>query len=242
MCTNEGECSVNKKIITQVRNGEVCIGSIKVNHPEELRKICYKLLESNNQYHNFSVSKSTINLKQSNPFKSPVKCDDKLVYRKNIGMDELGNYGYVRKEVSYSLLNTILLFISLLDNFDFSSCDKYARDFIKNGIIYASSFDEIWNKCSSDMVNKIITETKLCDDMNISSENKIKRIEAKKRDLETFRLALELGLISYDVEQVINDSSPAVFRGCSREDLQQIVINSTVLLGRDDIFRRKKIK
>lgn len=224
-------------IITQQKNNEISVGTIVVNDLENLFLICESLLKDNGVLLNY-VTKKKKNFIDVNFIlgDKPIREGNQLSYYNATNICGDGTCEIEAEVVQCLHLNSILLFISLLGNTDVVNCSKYAKDFLKSGIIYYAPFEQIWNVCSRNMVK----EFKILKELEAENpESKAIESRLKQSDLSIFKFALDNGIISY-CAKTYDASSTCLFDSFDIKDLQQVADNNMILLG--DAYSSKKVK
>ena len=217
-----------------MKNG-IHVGQIVVNNSAELKEFCNGLLKNVEEFENFREIKS----EPLGGFESliptrPIRVDEKIIY-----YDIIRRYGhdeceYIKREIEYLKLNSILLFNSFLGELDSTYYDVYAQDFVAKGIINYKPFNQIWEQCSSNMVNQIVDEYKRKNVEGINSKLKKARFRLRKLDLLAFRFALKNGMISYQTDDKLNHVQARLVNG------MQIETNNIILL--DDEVSKEILK
>ena len=212
------------------KTGSIYVGKIVVNDPEVLRNGCNELLKNSKEIDTFKVVKSEpLGGFESLISTRPIRDGEKMIYHdvtRRYGNDECE---YIKKEVEYLRLNSILLFISLLGELDSTYYDEYAQDFVAKGIINYKPFDQIWKQCSGNMVMKVVEEYKRLESEDISKSLKKAYLRLKKLDLKTFRSVLQSGVITYEIVDELNSVSG------SKIDRVQLE-NNNIIFADDEKF------
>ncbi len=213
-------------IVTQDKDRNLKYGILSVNNPETLKKIrdallCYSA-------NNYTVFGSLVRLSSSCVFPKRIVRDGNSLIFNGFVCNSIQN-GYVSDSCEYSrkvyqnnYLNTILIATSLLNDLDGSNFDSLVQSFIGNGIVRCLPIEKIWPSSSQNMYNDF-------------TQNNI--------DLVKFCDLLKEKIISYEIVEEISRQNLNSHEFSSRLiDLNQIEINSNILLGENSAFIRKKIR
>ena len=215
-------------IITYDKDRNFLIGDLVVKKKKELKEFRDCLMngsfgdEKVPAYRILSdVNKSTFrDLFRSGSFRK----DDTLVLHMELNSDSSDEIcEYNEKIIASYYLNSILIFTSLLGEIDKSSVRPIAQQFIEKGIFRCDSFEHIWKKCSSALLE-----------------------QGSKYDLIAFRAALKEPnpTISYEISRIITEEESkhgGIFKGFDNKALDQIKFNSEILLG-DNSLKKSKVK
>ena len=218
-------------IITTDQDHNFLVGDIILKDKDGLTEIRDFLLQDNKELENF---KSTvIVLKEFQPFVPLSYPKKQVLIQQYVTPFSCLNGNYLKKFIYCANLNSILLFTSLIGELEKSNSQysEYAKDFIWSGIIKNVPFSTIWEECSKNLITPC---TPAQDRM-------------RKQDLKVFRTALQLNLIQYQIDQIIEADkledyiSKRYFLN-QREAFyneQQIAINNALLKKNKNLTRKK---
>ena len=252
------ETKERRIIINNEADNSISVVELKVQDKDCLREIRNRLLKYGifdkecNLLDNYILLHSKEAVSFSKLLTTGYSDCGKFLIRQHINsIDKETDICDYTKDVYYCThLNSILLFSSLLGELDVFEYCKYSdlvKQFIANGIIKCSNFYDIWQTCSNSLVNfgsRLERESdfaKIKDTFKLTSNDSKLFNSIKKDDLYIFRTVLKSGLLCYDViDSYSASSNESNFRGFTAKDIQQINVNTAILLG--DKKCLKKIK
>lgn len=117
-------------------------------------------------------------------------------------------YDYDKEMIRCESLNSILIFSSLLGELSNSKQEAIVRDFIATGIFRYFDFEQIWDRCSHELLLK---------------ENQL--------DLLKFRSALQVGVIDYQVSDKLLEKDLRQMNVLKKLNvsLNEVILNSKVI-------------
>ncbi len=216
-------------------DSNIYVGNIEVIDKEGLKKFRDELME----YFISNTSRNEIILPDL--YRSGLYYDKnneviKECHRNQISKFETDSV-IVYDETTYinKFVKVILIFTSLLgDEINISDYNNYLTKYlIVNGLFKNESFDKIWNKYSSIIVN---------EEYKVRTKNDSD--DAHAYNFGAFKFAMDNGFIKYNITDKLSfkdNKFNKIIRGISHTDIEQIKCNSELLLG-DQYNRRLKIK
>ncbi len=214
-------------IITQDKDKNILIGNLEVLDQDGLKEIRDHLMQYRTDLANYERTMEDLTGYRSVLSTDYVKKGNLLVHNfinEDVVDEDFDQCSYTKETFASNFLNTILISTSLLGELDASGLDHVARQFIGAGIYRCVPLEVIWEACSNDLY------------FNRKKQN---------YDWRAFQNLLKLGLISYHIAEKISkeqiNRSTLITGNC--EDLQQIKINSDILLGnRSASCKKKKLR
>lgn len=215
-------------IITQDTENTLLIGKINVKRRDELKELRDDLINREDT-NNYQISTKEGLASFESILKTGYTREGSTLLNQYITSINGDECEYTKKTIQSIYLNSILLFTSLLGELDSTNYNEIAQQFIGKGIINCMPFENIWTKYSAAMVEKALETYKEKDKRDLNAW--------KRYDLKMFRLALKEGIITYDTEAQY-DFSKIIGVGSRgyAQDMKELSINNTVILGNNDIF------